>query len=1023
MTNERFRATLAVGLVLAATLATAQTFPVQDVSPLADNAGTMATAVDANGNAMVLWSVRGPTGAQLGVRSSRYDIATDTWGAPVDLIRLPNQFDPQYQFQLVMLPTGDALAIGRGIYGTQYGAQAVVYARYSVSTGTWGAITILSPPGVDWPLWPSAVVDANGVVTAVWDQKCSGCSGQTIHAARYSPTAGTWTTQALDGGLYASTSAFDTQAGIDGDGNILIVFSKNTPPGQTIYAKRFSARTASWSASEVIAASACDSGCSGGGIAVDASGNALVTWVGRTGRLESIHFDAVTGRWGGVEVVSPSTTSSAGVDSLAADANGDFVVTWTTPFSGAANPSFLSRRFSSSSGTWGPVTTLSDNGYWGSIVIDPSGNATAVWNHNGTPAGFKGARFDAAAGSWSGAIDLAASTPASAVVSPSLGVDAAGNVRVSWQRYPPTGNGERVVQSLVWPAGAGPPTGPPSAPANVRATVSGNIVSLTWSPPLSGAAPTSYSLIGRTTPGGPVLATLPMGDGTSFSVAAPNGTFVLTATASNASGTSPESSAVTVTVPQAATQPPGMPSNLAATVTGTTANFTWTAPASGGLVESYVLVAGLTAAFGAPIATLPLGPSASASVQNVPPGTYYVRVLATNALGASAPSNEITVTIASPSAPGAPSLNPPQVSGRTVALSWSPGSGGAPTGYTLTASTTPGGPPIATVPVTGTSVSFTDVPNGTYHVRVTASNAQGTSASSAEVTLTVGPPTAGSLVPLINAWRARAGVAPVVEEPSWSAGAALHGRYVLFSNESGQSQSFHEENPLSSYFTVAGNDAARNSIVFHSLLYADYPADRIISSWARSPFVSLQMLDPQLQRTGIGYLSRNEPSGNGVYQTGAVLDVVRGRDAATPLAAPVTFPRDGGTVVGECPERNGYTACGSESFPPALGFCGIPGNGFTTPDFGMPVWVQFGGSVTPVVSAVSLTRAGVPVAVCTLTADTYTVATAEWQALGRRILQERGAVVLVPRTTLPTGNYTASVTVNGQQHQWTFTVQ
>jgi uncharacterized protein YkwD len=1021
MSVWRFRVTLAVGLMLAVDLAGAQTFPVDDVSPLADNAQLMSTAVDANGNAMVLWSMQGPTGAQLAVRSSRYDIATDTWGAPADVIRLPNQFDPQYQLQLVMLPTGNVLAIGRAIYGTQYGAQAVVYARYSVSTGTWGAITTLSPPGVDWPLWPSVVADANGVVTAVWEQDCSGCKGLTLHAARYSPATGTWTApQALEGGLFAATYNLSPIAGIDANGNVVVAFSKNNGLDQTIYATRYSASAATWGATQVIAASACDSYCDESKVVMDPHGNAIVSWVGKTRMLESVHFNATTGAWGGVQAVSPS---AAQLPDLAADADGNFVVTWTTPFSSIVTPTVLTRRFSSTSGTWGPVTTLSDNGYWGRVVMDRSGNATAVWNHNGTPSGFKGARFDAAAGSWSGAIDLAASTAASAVVSPQLAVDAAGNVRVSWQRYPPTGSGVRVVQSVVWPDGAGPATGPPSAPTNLSATVTGNVVNLTWSAPSNGAAPTGYSLIGRTTPGGPVLATLPMGVGTSFSVAAPNGTFVLTATASNASGTSPESSAVTVTVPQAATQAPGAPGNLAATVSGTTANFTWTAPASGGPVESYVLVAGLAPAFVAPIATLPLGPSASVSVQAVPPGTYFVRVLSTNALGTSAPSNEISVTVASPSAPGAPSLNPPQVSGATVTLSWSPGNGGAPTGYTLMASTTPGGAPIATVPVAGTSVSFTDVPNGTYHVRVTASNTQGTSAPSAEVTLTVGPPTAGSLVPLINAWRARAGVAPLVEEPSWSAGAALHGKYVLFSNESGQSESFHEENPQSSYFTVAGNDAARNSIVFHSLFYANYPADKIISSWARSPFVSVQMLDPQLQRTGIGYVSRNEPSGNGVYRTGAVLDVVRGRNAATPLAAPVTFPRDGGTIVGECPERNGYTACGSAGVLPFLDFCGIHGNGFTTPEFGMPVWIQFGGSVTPVVSAVSLTRAGTAVSVCTLTADTYTVATPEFQTLGRRILQERGAVVLVPRSPLPTGTYTASVTANGKQHQWTFTVQ
>ena len=106
-----------------------------------------------------------------------------------------------------------------------------------------------------------------------------------------------------------------------------------------------------------------------------------------------------------------------------------------------------------------------------------------------------------------------------------------------------------------------------------------------------------------------------------------------------------------------------------------------------------------------------------------------------------------------------------------------------------------------------------------------------------------------------------------------------------------------------------------------------------------------------------------------------------------------------------------------------LDFCGILGNGFTVPDFGMPLWIQFGGAVTPMVSASSLTRAGAAVPVCAVTADNYTIATAEWQTLGRRILRERGAVVLVPKTTLPVGTYTASVTVNGQQHQWTFAVQ
>ena len=39
--------------------------------------------------------------------------------------------------------------------------------------------------------------------------------------------------------------------------------------------------------------------------------------------------------------------------------------------------------------------------------------------------------------------------------------------------------------------------------------------------------------------------------------------------------------------------------------------------------------------------------------------------------------------------------------------------------------------------MTGTSASFANVPSGTYYVHLTASNAAGTSPSSAEVTIVV----------------------------------------------------------------------------------------------------------------------------------------------------------------------------------------------------------------------------------------------------------------------------------------------
>jgi len=274
----------------------------------------------------------------------------------------------------------------------------------------------------------------------------------------------------------------------------------------------------------------------------------------------------------------------------------------------------------------------------------------------------------------------------------------------------------------------------PGTPGTFAASASGNTVLMSWGA-ASGA--TGYTVVARTVPGGAPAVTLPVGNVTSFSVAAPNGVFYLSVVGTNGSGAGPESNVVPVTVP-AAVAVPGTPTGLSVSVVGTTANFAWSAPSSGGPVAEYVLIAGYTPGFTVPAVSMPLPASpTSTSVPGVPPGTYYVRVYARNAGGNSVnSSNEVTVNVAGPSAPGAPVLNTPSVSGGIVSLSWAPGGGGVPASYTLYASLTPGGAPIASLALTGTSAAF-PAPSGTYYLRMTASNAVGTSGLSNQVTLVV----------------------------------------------------------------------------------------------------------------------------------------------------------------------------------------------------------------------------------------------------------------------------------------------
>ncbi len=375
------------------------------------------------------------------------------------------------------------------------------------------------------------------------------------------------------------------------------------------------------------------------------------------------------------------------------------------------------------------LTTASAANYMGDSVA-VRGNELIAGIRNTTPGSSGAALFAKVNGRWVER-GVAASPVTAGVFGQSVATDGT-TMMAAGSR---SGSGGAVA---VYEANGTPPgSALPSAPQNVAATVSGNTVNMSWSSPASGTAPFSYTVIARTSPGGPIVASVATGGALGLNVAAPNGTYVVSVRASNALGVGLESAGVTISVP--ATVPaPTAPSALTATVSGSTVTFAWAAPSGGGAVAGYTLLAGLTPNFTTAFATLPLPASPrSLAVPLVPAGTYYVRMVAQNSGGTSPPSNEVTFTVAGLTVPSAPTLGAPSVTGNTVSLSWTAGpGGGTPTSYLLTA-TTPAGAVIATVPLTGTAASFAGVPAGSYRLRLAAVNGAGTSPASNEVTLVV----------------------------------------------------------------------------------------------------------------------------------------------------------------------------------------------------------------------------------------------------------------------------------------------
>jgi fibronectin type 3 domain-containing protein len=223
----------------------------------------------------------------------------------------------------------------------------------------------------------------------------------------------------------------------------------------------------------------------------------------------------------------------------------------------------------------------------------------------------------------------------------------------------PTGNktaqaskaAANVGQLIALRASGSPPPPPPAAtvpgvPQGLTATPSSGKVTLTWSPPASdgGASVTSYKIYRATTSGAETLLTT-VGNVTSYQdTQVTNGTlYYYKVAAVNSVGEGPQSGEASAT--PAAANVPGAPTSLTAAARARGITLTWKAPTSNGgsAITGYQIFRSTST--GTEVFLVSVGSVTSYKDTSVLSGvTYYYRVEAVNAVGASAPSNEAFAT-------------------------------------------------------------------------------------------------------------------------------------------------------------------------------------------------------------------------------------------------------------------------------------------------------------------------------------------------------------------------------------------
>jgi hypothetical protein len=175
----------------------------------------------------------------------------------------------------------------------------------------------------------------------------------------------------------------------------------------------------------------------------------------------------------------------------------------------------------------------------------------------------------------------------------------------------------------------------PSAPESFTAGVNGSTLGLSWKNTFEGGPPDNIVLDVT----GSAIASLPLGaaEAVAFS-GVPAGTYTLRLRAMNGGGSSASSTPVTLSVPGACANAPGVPVNALAYRVGSTITVIWDPPPSGEAPTGYLL-----RVTGSYVGTFPLGDrSISAPVSA---GSYTISVASVNACGASPFSSDQTVVV------------------------------------------------------------------------------------------------------------------------------------------------------------------------------------------------------------------------------------------------------------------------------------------------------------------------------------------------------------------------------------------
>lgn len=676
--------------------------------------------VDALGNAVALWTDRGPTVIGTGsvVRTSRYLRATAQWSAPLTLSKGERTALAE---DVAVDAAGNALAV----WTTNPISTAFLInvARYDAASDTWTAVP-MAPGGFVRTM--AVAMSQSGHAGVCWDVDTSTGG---VHCRYYAPGTG-WAAVEL---VSTPTSTFGDVA-IDEAGGLRVVWTD----ADTVLAARRDPGTGQWAITPLAIGLALPN-LATPRVAVNAAGDAAATWV-RDRSIEAARSVTGGSGWSAAAVISPDPMfyGSEAARPVVAP-SGDITVAWLvsfTPSGGFATRRIQAARYSG--GAWSAPAELPNQTGFGygppAIDVDSGGNVHVVWSQSLASPGIRvlASRYSVATDHWTTVTNLSAVDQQA--YNPSVAIDGSGNAIALWFQ---TASGFSVPQALRWTATLAPPVVSSGSPTSGAITLALQMPTST-DPALAATNIESSIDDGVTwTARSPADASAPLTisglvDGTRYRVRLRT---------VNAAG--PGRASATVTLRSGLSVEPG--DLRIVSRAGNLVTLAWTPPPAGIEPDAYQLE-GSPAGQWQLLAVVPTGGAATQFTIAVPDGTFQVRVRGVGAVGQFGASAARLIAVNATTTPTPPASLLGSASGSALGLSWrNTWEYAVPTGIRLTVSGALAG--TVDLPL-GESFSFPSVPPGTYTFAVSALNGADASApGSPPVTLTFPGTCSGTPLP------------------------------------------------------------------------------------------------------------------------------------------------------------------------------------------------------------------------------------------------------------------------------------